>query len=55
MEQNQIGFFNPENGTMTPLVRDARISWVDTSELRFCPFGRCGCVGANLPNSVCGK
>jgi sugar lactone lactonase YvrE len=32
MEQNQIGFFNPENGTMTPLVRDARISWVDTSE-----------------------
>jgi sugar lactone lactonase YvrE len=55
MEQNQIGFFNPENGTMTPLVRDARISWVDTSELRFCPFGRCGCVGANLPDSVCGK
>jgi sugar lactone lactonase YvrE len=55
MEQNQIGFFNPENGTMTPLVRDSRISWVDTSEFRFCPFGRCGCVGANLPNSVCGK
>jgi sugar lactone lactonase YvrE len=55
MEQNQIGFFNPENGTMTPLVRDARISWVDTSELGFCPFGRCGRVGANLPDSVCGK
>jgi len=30
MEQNEIGFYNPQNGTMSVLVRDPRISWVDT-------------------------
>jgi sugar lactone lactonase YvrE len=30
MEQNEIGFYNPGNGTMTVLVRDPRIAWVDT-------------------------
>ncbi|CAO2647729.1 Nn.00g086510.m01.CDS01 [Neocucurbitaria sp. VM-36] len=30
MEQNEIGFYNPQNGSMTVLVRDPRISWVDT-------------------------
>jgi sugar lactone lactonase YvrE len=32
MEQNEIGFYNPGNGSMSVLVRDPRISWVDTSE-----------------------
>jgi sugar lactone lactonase YvrE len=32
MEQNQIGFYNPKNGTMTAFTRDPRISWVDTSK-----------------------
>tara|TARA_R110002003_G_scaffold44_7_gene3251 strand:- start:9744 stop:10937 length:1194 start_codon:yes stop_codon:yes gene_type:complete len=32
MEQNEIGFYNPRNGSMSMLVRDPRISWVDTSE-----------------------
>jgi sugar lactone lactonase YvrE len=31
MEQNEIGFYNPKNGTMTLFVRDPRISWADTS------------------------
>jgi sugar lactone lactonase YvrE len=31
MEQNEIGFYNPANGTMTLFTRDPRISWVDTS------------------------
>jgi sugar lactone lactonase YvrE len=30
MEQNEIGFYNPANGTMTLFTRDPRISWVDT-------------------------
>ncbi|KAF1947970.1 major royal jelly protein [Clathrospora elynae] len=30
MEQNEIGFYNPRNASMTLLVRDPRISWVDT-------------------------
>ncbi|KAH7088552.1 major royal jelly protein-domain-containing protein [Paraphoma chrysanthemicola] len=30
MEQNEIGFYNPANATMNVLVRDPRISWVDT-------------------------
>lgn len=33
MEQNEIGFYNPKNASMTMFVRDPRISWVDTSEL----------------------
>jgi hypothetical protein len=32
MEQNEIGFHNPMNASMTLFVRDPRISWVDTSE-----------------------
>ncbi|RYF37114.1 MAG: gluconolaconase, partial [Cytophagaceae bacterium] len=32
MEQNEVGFYNPANGTMSVLVRDPRISWVDTSK-----------------------
>ncbi|KAH6872364.1 major royal jelly protein-domain-containing protein [Alternaria rosae] len=30
MEQNEIGFHNPKNVSMTLFVRDPRISWVDT-------------------------
>ncbi|KAJ4993036.1 major royal jelly protein [Stagonosporopsis vannaccii] len=30
MEQNQLSFFNPANGTISTLVRDPRISWIDT-------------------------
>ncbi|UPX14159.1 uncharacterized protein EKO05_0004649 [Ascochyta rabiei] len=30
MEQNQLNFFNPANGTISTLVRDPRISWIDT-------------------------
>lgn len=30
MEQTEIGFYNPSNGTMTVFTRDPRISWVDT-------------------------
>ncbi|KAF2852826.1 hypothetical protein T440DRAFT_19718 [Plenodomus tracheiphilus IPT5] len=30
MEQNEIGFYNPGNASMTAWVRDPRISWVDT-------------------------
>ncbi|KAF1837304.1 major royal jelly protein [Decorospora gaudefroyi] len=30
MEQNEIGFHNPANASMTLFVRDPRISWVDT-------------------------
>jgi len=30
MEQNEIGFYNPSNGSMTLFVRDPRLSWVDT-------------------------
>ncbi|MBO1764708.1 hypothetical protein JQN64_26345, partial [Escherichia coli] len=30
MEQNEIGFYNPKNASMTLFVRDPRISWVDT-------------------------
>ncbi|KAH7380638.1 major royal jelly protein-domain-containing protein [Pyrenochaeta sp. MPI-SDFR-AT-0127] len=30
MEQNEIGYYNPQNGSMTVLVRDPRINWVDT-------------------------
>jgi sugar lactone lactonase YvrE len=33
MEQNQLSFFNPANGTISTLVRDPRISWIDTSKL----------------------
>jgi sugar lactone lactonase YvrE len=33
MEQNEIGFYNPKNASMTMFVRDPRISWVDTSKL----------------------
>jgi sugar lactone lactonase YvrE len=33
MEQNEIGFYNPKNGSMTLFTRDPRISWVDTSKL----------------------
>ncbi|KAF2133278.1 major royal jelly protein [Dothidotthia symphoricarpi CBS 119687] len=29
-EQNEIGFYNPLNASMTMYVRDPRISWVDT-------------------------
>jgi sugar lactone lactonase YvrE len=58
MEQNEIGFFNPANGTVTPLVRDPRISWVDTSELPDLPcFSPSVCsygLGANN-GSVCCK
>jgi sugar lactone lactonase YvrE len=32
MEQNEIGFYNPKNASMTMFVRDPRISWVDTSK-----------------------
>ena len=32
MEQNEVGFYNPENASMTLFVRDPRISWVDTSK-----------------------
>jgi sugar lactone lactonase YvrE len=32
MEQNEIHFHNPANGTNTLFVRDPRISWVDTSK-----------------------
>lgn len=32
MEQNQLSFFNPANGTVSTLVRDPRISWIDTRE-----------------------
>lgn len=32
MEQNEIGFYSPANGTMTLFTRDPRISWVDTSK-----------------------
>ncbi|KAH7552463.1 major royal jelly protein [Bipolaris maydis] len=30
MEQNEVGFYNPENASVTLFVRDPRISWVDT-------------------------
>ncbi|KAL1594163.1 hypothetical protein SLS59_008998 [Nothophoma quercina] len=30
MEQNQLSFFNPANGTVSTFVRDPRISWIDT-------------------------
>ncbi|KAH7077997.1 major royal jelly protein [Paraphoma chrysanthemicola] len=30
MEQNEIGFYNPANASISILVRDPRISWVDT-------------------------
>ncbi|OAL00724.1 major royal jelly protein [Phaeosphaeriaceae sp. SRC1lsM3a] len=30
MEQNEIGFYNPKNASMTLFTRDPRISWVDT-------------------------
>ena len=30
MEQNQLNFFNPANGTISTVVRDPRISWIDT-------------------------
>jgi len=33
MEQNEIGFYNPQNSSMTVFVRDPRLSWVDTSML----------------------
>ena len=32
MEQNQLSFFNPANGTISTFVRDPRISWIDTSK-----------------------
>lgn len=32
MEQNEVGFYNPANASVTVFVRDPRISWVDTSE-----------------------
>lgn len=32
MEQNQLLFFNPANGTVSTLVRDPRISWIDASK-----------------------
>jgi sugar lactone lactonase YvrE len=32
MEQDEIGFYNPANGTMSLFTRDPRISWVDTSK-----------------------
>jgi sugar lactone lactonase YvrE len=32
MEQNEINFHNPANGTNTLFVRDPRIAWVDTSK-----------------------
>jgi len=32
MEQNEIGFYNPKNASMTMFIRDPRISWVDTSK-----------------------
>lgn len=32
MEQNEIGIYSPENGTMTLFARDPRINWVDTSK-----------------------
>lgn len=30
MEQNQLSLFNPANGTISTVVRDPRISWIDT-------------------------
>jgi sugar lactone lactonase YvrE len=36
MEQNEIGFHNPANASMSLFVRDPRISWVDTSKSFFC-------------------
>ncbi|KAH3907559.1 hypothetical protein HBI56_159880 [Parastagonospora nodorum] len=33
MEQNEIGFYNPANGTMSLFTRDPRISWVDTMSI----------------------
>ncbi|KAF2997655.1 hypothetical protein E8E13_005514 [Curvularia kusanoi] len=30
MEQNQLNFYNPANGTISTVVRDPRISWIDT-------------------------
>jgi sugar lactone lactonase YvrE len=35
MEQNEIQFHNPANGTNTLFVRDPRISWVDTSKFTY--------------------
>lgn len=32
MEQEALVFFNPANGTVSSLVRDSRISWIDTSK-----------------------
>jgi sugar lactone lactonase YvrE len=33
MEQNQLNFYNPANGTISTVVRDPRISWIDTRKL----------------------
>lgn len=33
MEQNSLSLFNPANGTLSTVVRDPRISWIDTREL----------------------
>lgn len=41
MEQNEIGFYNPANGTMSLFTRDPRISWVDTSKSIYFPRIMC--------------
>lgn len=52
MEQNEIGFYNPMNGSMTAFTRDPRISWVDTST--YFMQGLVGCEGiADNWYSVC--
>jgi sugar lactone lactonase YvrE len=38
MEQNQLNFYNPANGTISTVVRDPRISWIDTRKSPFQPF-----------------
>jgi len=52
MEQNEIGFYNPANGTMSLFTRDPRISWVDTSKSS--SFSRITCRSSQK-RSVCRK
>lgn len=52
MEQNQLNFFNPANGTISTVVRDPRISWIDTR--MYSELGRVGRGVLLMENSVCG-
>lgn len=57
MEQNEIGFYNPANGSMTLLTRDPRISWVDTSKSLSIPYEGCGdkLMDADVCSVDCGR